>query len=490
MASQIKAPERISGFYANRRRALIVMVACAFSQSVMLGSSSLVAAVDKRFSPDHERGDRSYVFNGVYAFSFSGMAATFIMGLWLLQLFIQHPERRKTVSLILLAAQPLAWLLMGVACAANYNVPLLYVSVVLLVGLNSALLDMVFRIQGLVWYAVDDTKNIGLAWIGTATGVGVIWYTLLSGWAILRAESKRSRRGASTQLSASTQVIHYGSLQTYFFVLAAFQLLTEIPIFLGITRGWLDDPPTHADFAAWIAEAESGATPVDAEAVAPAPIAEALEGDAGPTGPVEKAPEFAVLRDSISGEELEVSRPSTDAVTGKPSPGTAPLCPAVVKTWAEAYTYQITWIRTVYYFVYTFNGYATKVLLSTTFILIFGRSLRGYFVYRSRRRRGCHVDIPQRRVAATPRPPRGYSLETKRSTPRPRRRSFGRDLRIHSRYGRVDRVVFIGGDSELVPRGPRGGSVGVRRTLSRYRCGHVRDADFVNRVRRHPCNHW
>ena len=126
------------------------------------------------------------------------------MGLWLLQLFIQHPERRKTVSLILLAAQPLAWLLMGVACAANYNVPLLYVSVVLLVGLNSALLDMVFRIQGLVWYfrgadlplmnrgdaaaatrifhggriarpryAVDDTKNIGLAWIGTATGVGV-----------------------------------------------------------------------------------------------------------------------------------------------------------------------------------------------------------------------------------------------------------------------------------------------------------------------------
>ena len=125
-------------------------------------------------------------------------------------------------------------------------------------------------------------------------------------------------------------------------MLAAFQLLTEIPIFLGITRGWLDDPPTHADFAAWIAEAESGATPVDAEAVAPAPIAEALEGDAGPTGPVEKAPEFAVLRDSISGEELEVSRPSTDAVTGKPSPGTAPLCPAVVKTWAEAYTYQIS----------------------------------------------------------------------------------------------------------------------------------------------------
>mmetsp|Transcript_29024 Transcript_29024/g.89765 ORF Transcript_29024/g.89765 Transcript_29024/m.89765 type:complete len:299 (-) Transcript_29024:519-1415(-) len=60
----------------------------------------------------------------------------------------------------------------------------------------------------------------------------------------------------------------------------------------------------------------------------------------------------------------------------------------------------------------------------------------------------------------------------------------------HLRYGRVDRVVFIGGDSELVPRGPRGGSVGVRRTLSRYRCGHVRDADFVNRVRRHPCNHW
>ena len=33
--------------------------------------------------------------------------------------------------------------------------------------------------------------------------------------------------------------------------------------------------------------------------------------------------------------------------------------------------------------------------------------------YRSRRRRECHADIPWRRVAAPPRPRRGYSAETR-----------------------------------------------------------------------------
>ena len=41
------------------------------------------------------------------------------------------------------------------------------------------------------------------------------------------------------------------------------------------------------------------------------------------------------------------------------------------------------------------------------------RSPRGHS-NESRRRRGCHVDIPWRRVAATPRLPRGYSMETSR----------------------------------------------------------------------------
>ena len=44
----------------------------------------------------------------------------------------------------------------------------------------------------------------------------------------------------------------------------------------------------------------------------------------------------------------------------------------------------------------------------------------------SRRRRGCHADIPRRRVAATPRLPRGYSVEAGRATPRARRRIIRR----------------------------------------------------------------
>ena len=39
-------------------------------------------------------------------------------------------------------------------------------------------------------------------------------------------------------------------------------------------------------------------------------------------------------------------------------------------------------------------------------------SPRGYAADGSRRRRGCHVDIPWRRVAATPRPRRGYLVKT------------------------------------------------------------------------------
>jgi len=328
---------RLAVFYARRRRALPVMVSASFSQAVMLGSSTLVVAIDDHFSPTHSRdGHRSYVFNGVYSFALNCFVQFFIAGCILTPTFQRYPEKRRSVSLFLVGLQPLGWALAGLATSWNHNVGLLYFSITFVIAANNAIFDFIYRVEAMLWFSIDNTKHVGVGAIGLGTGSGAVFYTLLSGW-----------------------IIHYGSLETYLYTLAGFQALTSLPVVLAVYLGWLDAPPTKDEFDAW--NAEAAAPPVgDAAARVPRKPVEAAARVEEKTAP------SSSLR-SLS-EELAKPRPSASA---RPEAGGSLMMPMKLKNWEEALQFPILWNRIIIFTLSTFNGYCVKVLLSTTFVLIF-----------------------------------------------------------------------------------------------------------------------
>ncbi len=324
-AVQHKAQASLDRFFAKRRRVLGAMALASFAQGFAFGSSVVADSLNRVFSPqvfDPESGDLTYNLPGIYSVAVLAGVTFLFGGEIILPLIKRFPQHKKAINISLFWLQPLGLVLTGLS--VRYISPaLLYVGLTLLVGLSLAAMEVLTRLEVLQWYGVDGTNHIGVGACGLVLGGSTIFYTLFTAW-----------------------VVNYGghgfnmNLEICFYALAGLSICSVSWLTYETTIGSFDAAPTPAEFKEWLAAA-STSTSADRDQSENAQTGSAQSSDASPAG--------AQVRPA----------------------GTSALIPVKLENRWEALRYPVVWILAVYIFLEAFNGFATKVLLSSMFVLIF-----------------------------------------------------------------------------------------------------------------------
>ena len=164
-------------------------------------------------------------------------------------------------------------------------------------------------------------------------GSAAIWFTLFTGW-----------------------VVHYASLQVALYCMAGWMLLGAVWLTYAIKTGGLDSAPTAEEVHAWMREVDTR----KAQGIQLAHVSSVSSFSA---------------QESRNGEQQQGSSNENEDAVVHSTPhrpvGTSPAVPVVVRTRLEAMTYVMTWCVGCVAGMQSFYGWATKVLLSSMFQLIF-----------------------------------------------------------------------------------------------------------------------
>jgi len=233
---------------------------------------------------------------------------------------------------------PIAFALAGYASELSsrlsaVSIALLYVSFPILLGTGLSCYDNLTRCESLLWWGRDGQKRIGVAILGAAAGGGAIVYTLVSGW-----------------------LVAYGrSVSVCLYALAAFQLVPSLYLVYSIKTGQLDSPPPPPSSPRITAPDDSDADATEADDI---------ESN---TRQTRKNDKVDAKGDSKPSEKRRTQRQSGPQEHRH-------LVTVTFKTRAEALRHLPVVLKLISLACMSFNGYATKVLLSTMFEVVFDLS--------------------------------------------------------------------------------------------------------------------
>lgn len=338
----------LEAFHQRRKVATTAMAVATWEQSFLLGSSVVVGSLLTRFTPSGE----TFQFHGLYAVTLA-LFVSYVLGSdVIIPLFQARPESRKMVTAVLSMLFPLAFILGGVSVAANDSVALLYVGFSVVMGASLSFYDVFTRCESLLWWGPDGKKNVGISILGSFAGLGSIFYSkfeveTLNMWKLERSHELTCVASLPFAALVSGWTIVYGSLATCLYTLAGIQFLLSLYLAVSVLlTGRLDSPPTVDDVMRWTADHAAS----DME---------------------RSEPSTSSNDNSVTSEDPadEVSMP-VDAVPLR-SPGTTHLVPVQLQSRREALRYPAVVLKLIQLATITFNGYATKVLLSSMFELTF-----------------------------------------------------------------------------------------------------------------------
>lgn len=282
-----------------------------FQQGLLLGSSVLVGSLQLVFFSNSSYC--LYCFNGLYAVYIGG-GLSYFLSAEVIGLFKRYPSFERSYTLLCISLNPLAFFVGGASVNAN-SVALLYIGLTVLLGISFSVYDVFTRLQVLLWWAPTGEKNVGVAIVGSAAGASAIFFTLFSGW-----------------------VINGASLQVCLYVIGALMLFLSAYLILMIRGGKLEMIPSPDVIAMWMKEDEN------------------------------------------IGEDTPPISPPPNPTSTPIKPGCSPHVPTVVMSRCGGNHNRSPFSHSIYYplVFFTFNvvflGYATKVLLSSMFTLIFNLS--------------------------------------------------------------------------------------------------------------------
>mmetsp|Transcript_12587 Transcript_12587/g.27436 ORF Transcript_12587/g.27436 Transcript_12587/m.27436 type:complete len:513 (-) Transcript_12587:1195-2733(-) len=317
-------------FYERRRMSSVTIALLMFQQAFILGSSVVAGALLNEFVPvDYRDRVVTYQFHGLYAVSLSLLVSYTVGAEVVLPIFKKYDHHRRTITVLLVALFPSAFVVGGVSVTVH-SVPLLYIAFTLLLGITLSVYDVVTRLEILEWWSPDGSKRKGVALAGAAAGAGSIFYTLVSAWALV-----------------------YIGLAQSLYILAGIQAVLSLYIVCSILAGQLDSPPTAAKIQQWL---------LDSKEAAGAHAESCSDG----------AHDVRV----VMGENIDSNAPRKEEEQAKevPPAGTSALVPKQLGSRWETLRYPGVWLVLVSAMCSSFNGYATKLLLSSMFELVFNLS--------------------------------------------------------------------------------------------------------------------
>lgn len=251
--------------------------------------------------------EKTFNYPGIYAVALTAGLMFGFGGRVVVPFYKRWPKHKKTFQLCMIWLLPIGQVLTALSVRFTSQA-LLYVGMCLFTGMAYAVFNVMVKLELLQWFGLDDKVNVGVSVVGFGVGFSAIMFTLVTGWII----------AYSSPLPAK-------GLEICFYCLAGIQSLFCIYFTYVILGGTLDPPPSPKEFREWeLAAADS-------------------EGSIA------------------SSSKDDLHRPA----------GTSSLYPKVYTSKVEVLKKPISWVVHFFAFSIVFNGLATKVLLSSMFVLIF-----------------------------------------------------------------------------------------------------------------------